>query len=68
LSWIPHILSLMPLQMNLCENILTLESDDDWCKQVKDFIRHNIRMVPRFEYFTMEDDVLLRLKVKFRYH
>jgi hypothetical protein len=50
--------------MNLCENILTLQHDDDWCKEVKDFIRQNIIMVPKFEGFTVENDECLRFKIQ----
>jgi hypothetical protein len=35
LSRRPRIFSVMPLQMNLCENILTLQCDDDWYKEVR---------------------------------
>jgi hypothetical protein len=62
LSQRPHIFLVMPLQMNLHENILTLQCDDDWYKEVKDFIRQNTMMVPKFEGFTMENDRLLRFK------
>ena len=53
---------MFPLQTNLCENILTLQRDDDWYKEVKDFIGQNTMMVPRFEGFTFDDDGLLRFK------
>jgi hypothetical protein len=56
------IFSVLPLQMNLCENILTLQSDDDWYKEVKDFIGQKTMMVPRFEGFMLDDDGLLRFK------
>jgi hypothetical protein len=62
LSHRPCIFSVMPLQMNLCENILTLQCDDDWYKEVKDFIRQNTMMVPKFEGFTMDNNELLRFK------
>jgi hypothetical protein len=62
LSWRPCIFSVMPLQMNLRENILTLQCDDDWYKEVKDFIGQNIIMVPKYERFTMDNDGLLRFK------
>jgi hypothetical protein len=65
LSRRPHIFSLMPLQTNICENILTLQRDDDWYKEVKDFIGHNTMMVPIFEGFTLDDDGLLRFKNQF---
>jgi hypothetical protein len=62
LSRRPHIFLVMPLQMNLHENILTLQRNDDWYKEVKDFIGQNPMMVPKFEGFTMENDRLLRFK------
>jgi hypothetical protein len=62
LSWRPHIFSVLPLQTNLCENILTLQHNDDWYKEVKDFIGQNTMMEPRFEGFTLDDDGLLRFK------
>jgi hypothetical protein len=48
--------------MNLCENILTLQCDDDWYKEVEGFIRQNIIMVQRFEGFMFDNDGLLRFK------
>ena len=48
--------------MNLHENILTLQRDDDWYKEVKDFIRQNTMKVPKFEGFTVENDGFLRFK------
>jgi hypothetical protein len=62
LSWRPHIFLVMPLQMNLCEKILTLQCDDDCYKEVKDFIEQNTMMVPKFEGFTVDNDGLLRFK------
>ena len=62
LSWRPCIFLVLPLQTNLRENILTLQCDDDWYKEVKDFIRKNTMMVPRFEGFTLDDDRLVRFK------
>jgi hypothetical protein len=62
LSWRPHIFSVMPLQTNLCEMILTLQHDDDWYKEVKDFLGQNTMMVPKFEGFNVENDRLLRFK------
>jgi hypothetical protein len=52
----------MPLQMNLREKILTLQHDDDWYKEVKDFIRQNKMMVPKFDGFTVDNDGLLIFK------
>jgi hypothetical protein len=60
LSRRPRIFFLIPLQKNLRENILTLQRNDDWYKEVKDFIRQNTMMVPKFEGFTMDSDGLLR--------
>jgi hypothetical protein len=50
--------------MNLRENILTLQHDDDWYKEVNDFIRQNTTMVPKFEGLTMDNDELLRFKIQ----
>jgi hypothetical protein len=36
--------------------------DDDWYKEVKDFIRQNTMMVPKFEGFNVDNDELLRFK------
>jgi hypothetical protein len=44
------------------KSILTLQCDDDWYKEVKDFIGQNTMMVPRFEGFMFDDDGLLRFK------
>ena len=49
--------------MNLHEKILTLQRDDDWYKEVKDFIGQNTMMVQRFEGLMFENDVLLRVKI-----
>jgi hypothetical protein len=46
LSRRPRIFSVLPLQTNLREKILTLQRDDDWYKEVKDFIGQNTMMVP----------------------
>jgi hypothetical protein len=46
LSQRPHIFSVLPLQMNLREKILTLQHDDDWYKEVEGFIGQNTMMVP----------------------
>jgi hypothetical protein len=58
----PRIFSVLPLQMNLREKILTLQCHDDWHKEVKYFIRQNTMMVPRFEGFTLDDNGLLIFK------
>jgi hypothetical protein len=60
LSWRPCIFLVIPLQMNLCENILTLQCDDDWYKDFKEFIGQKTMLVPKFEGFTMEIDRLMR--------
>jgi hypothetical protein len=62
LSQRPHIFSVIPFQTNLHENILTLQRDDDWYKEVKDFIRQNKMMVPKFEGFTMDNGEFLTFK------
>jgi hypothetical protein len=56
------IFSVMPLQTNLHEKILTLQRDDDWYKEVKEFIGQNTMMVPKFEGFTLDNDELLRFE------
>jgi hypothetical protein len=56
------IFSMFPLQTNLRENILALLCDDDWYKEVEDFIRQNALMVPTFEGFTFDDDGLFKFK------
>jgi hypothetical protein len=59
----PRIFLVMPLHVNLHENILTLHHDDDGYKEVKDFIEKNTMMVPKFEGFTMDNEGLLRFKI-----
>ena len=49
LSWRPCIFLVLPLQKNLREKILTLQRDDDWYKEVEDFIGKNTMMVRIFE-------------------
>jgi hypothetical protein len=60
LRWRPCIFSVLPLHMNLHENIITLQRNDDWYKKVKEFIGQNTIMVPKFEGFTVENDGLMR--------
>jgi hypothetical protein len=62
LSQRPCIFSVLPLQTNLREKILTLQRDDDWYKEVEGFIGQNTMMVPRFEGFSFDSDGLLRFK------
>ena len=62
LSRRPRIFSLLPLQTNLREKVLTLQHDDDWYKEVKDFLERNTMMVPRYEGFTFDSDGLLRFR------
>jgi hypothetical protein len=62
LSRRPHIFLVMPLQMTVHEKILTLQHDDDWYKEVKDFIEQKTIMVPKFEGFTVENNGLLLFK------
>jgi hypothetical protein len=52
----------LPLQTNLREKILTLQRDDDWYKEVEDFIGQNTMMVPRYEGFTFDSEGLLRFR------
>jgi hypothetical protein len=62
LSQRPCIFSMLPLQMNLREKIITLQCDYDWYKEVDDFIKQNTMMVPIFERFMLDNDGLLRFK------
>jgi hypothetical protein len=48
--------------MNLRENILTLQHDDEWYKELEGFIRQNTMKVPQFEGFSFDNDGLLRFK------
>ena len=58
----PHIFSVLPLQMNLREKILTLQHDDDWYKEVKGFIGQNMTMLLRYEGYSLDNDGLLRFR------
>ena len=58
----PHIFLVLPLQMNLHENILSLQRDDEWYKEVEGFIGQNTMMVPWYEGFSFDSDGLLRFK------
>jgi hypothetical protein len=60
LSWRPHIFSVIPLEMNLRENILAIKCDDDWDKEVKENIRQDTMLLPKFEGYTLENDELMR--------
>jgi hypothetical protein len=62
LSRRPRIFSVLPLQTNLREKILTLQHDDDWYTEVKDFIGQNTMMVPRYEGYSLDSDGLLRFR------
>jgi hypothetical protein len=60
LSRRPCIFSVLPLQMNLRETILTLQINDDWYKEVKNNIGQETMMVPRYEGYSLDDNGLLR--------
>jgi hypothetical protein len=62
LSQRPRIFSVLPLQTNLREKILTLQRDDDWYTEVKDFIGQNTMTVPRYEGYSLDSDGLLRFR------
>jgi hypothetical protein len=62
LSRRPRIFSVLPLQTNLREKILTLQGNDDWYKEVEVFIRQKTMMVPRSEGFTFDSDGLWRFR------
>jgi hypothetical protein len=57
LSQRPCIFSVIPLKMNLRENILTIQIDDDWYKEVKENIGQDTMMVPNLKviHWTMMD-------------
>ena len=57
---IPHIFSVIPLKTNLRENILTIQIDDDWYKEVKENIGQDTMMVPKYEGYTLDNDIFLR--------
>jgi hypothetical protein len=62
LSRRPHIFSVLPLQTNLREKILTLQHDDNWYKEVEDFIGQNTMMAPRYEGYSFDSAGLLRFR------
>jgi hypothetical protein len=62
LRWRPRIFSVLPLQTNLHEKILTLQRDDYGYKEVEDFIKKNTMMVPRYEGYSFDSDGLLRFR------
>ena len=55
---------MLPLQTDLRENILTLQHDEDWYKEVEGFIGQNTMMVPRYEGFSFDSDGLLRFRIR----
>ena len=67
LSQRSHICSVIPLKTNLRENILALQIDDDWYKEVEDNIRQDTMMIPRYEGYYLDSDGLLRFKEFSRY-
>jgi hypothetical protein len=62
LSWRPCIFSVLPLQTNLREKILTLQRDDEWYIEVEGFFETSTMMVPRYEGFYFDSDGLLRFR------
>jgi hypothetical protein len=60
LSRRPHIFLVIPLQMNVRENILTIQFDNDWYKEVKENIGQYTMLVQRFEGYALEDNRLMR--------
>jgi hypothetical protein len=42
--------------MNLRENILELQIDEYWYKEVKDNIRQDTMVIPRYEGYSFESD------------
>jgi hypothetical protein len=60
LSRRPHIFSVIPLKMNLRENILALQIDDDWYKEVKANTGKDTMMLPKFEGYSLYNEGFLR--------
>jgi hypothetical protein len=60
LSRRPCIFSVIPLQMNLRERILTIQFDDDWYKEVKEIIGQDTMMVPSLKDIHWTNDGLMR--------
>jgi hypothetical protein len=54
------IFSIIPLQTNLQEKILVLQIDDEWYKEVKDNIKQDTKMIPRYEGYHLDSDIILR--------
>jgi hypothetical protein len=62
LSRRPGIFSVLPLQTNLREKIRTLQRDDDWYTEIKDFIGQNTMTVPRYEGYSLDSYGFLRFR------
>jgi len=60
LSHIPHIFSIIPLKTNLRENILKLQLEDEWYKEVKSYIENEVMWIPKFDGYSLDDNGLLR--------
>jgi hypothetical protein len=60
LSRRPHIFLVIHLQTDIHEMILTIQHDNDWYKEVKEFIRQDTILIPKFEGFTVNNDRLMR--------
>jgi hypothetical protein len=56
----PCIFLVIHLQMNLREIILTIQHDDYYYQEVKEFIRQNTMLIPKFEGITVDNDGLKR--------
>ena len=50
---------MIPLQANLRENILTIQFDQGWYKEVEEIIEQDAMTIPRFEGYTLENDRLM---------
>jgi hypothetical protein len=48
------------LQTNIREIILTIQRDDYYYKEVKEFIRQNTMLIPKYEGITVDNDGLKR--------
>jgi hypothetical protein len=48
------------LQENLRENILKLQLEDEWYKEVKSNLENEFMQIPMFEGYTLDENGLLR--------
>ena len=59
LSRRPRIFSRVPLKTNLWENILKLQLEDEWYREVKTGLENEVMNIPKYEGYVFEEDGLL---------